>query len=103
MWRLGMAIGRMHMAKISRALLGTALMLAGSVCLAQPPNLLESRVLPPAVTPGAAVRPYLKLPLGPIVLTHARVIDGTGQAVQPERTIFIADGRIVTVTNAVAP
>ncbi len=39
--------------------------------------IAHAQVLAPPVPPGAAVRPYVKVPSGRIALTHVRVIDGT--------------------------
>jgi len=64
---------------------------------------LASRILPTAAAPTPAVLPYIKVPAGRIALTHVRVIDGTGQPAQAERTIVIADGKIVAVSPATAP
>lgn len=47
--------------------------------------------------------PYVKLSAGTIALTHVRVVDGTGEPAQAERTIIITDGRIVTVSDGSAP
>ena len=81
-----------------------ALLLSAMPALARPPIALQSRILPAPAAPGTAVLPYLKLPPGsPIALTHVRVIDGTGQPVQGERTIVIADGKITAVSPATAP
>jgi imidazolonepropionase-like amidohydrolase len=91
------------MPRTSSFLLCTALLASGATCLAQAPSAFESRILPPAATPGAAVMPYVKLPRGRVALTHVRVIDGTGQPAQPERTIVIEGGRIQSVSAATTP
>ncbi len=92
------------MLKISAVLLGMGVLLGGQACLAQAPGTLESRILPAPAKPGPAVMPYVKLPLpGTVVLAHVRLIDGTGQPAQEQRTIVIADGRIVSVLDATAP
>ncbi len=90
------------MSKFCSAVLGAALLLGTQVGFGQTSGTLESRILPPAATPGPAVMPYVKLPLGPVVLTHVRLIDGSGQSAQAERSIVIADGRITQVSDASA-
>jgi imidazolonepropionase-like amidohydrolase len=81
-----------------------ALLLSAAVAVARPPLALQSRILPSPAAPGAAVLPYVKLPPGgPIALTHVHVIDGTGQPVEGERTVVIADGKITAVSPATAP
>jgi imidazolonepropionase-like amidohydrolase len=89
--------------KLCSAPLWAALLLSAAAAAAQPPAALSSRILPPAAAPAPAVLPYIKVPAGRIALTHVRVIDGTGQPAQSERTIVIADGKIVAVSPATAP
>jgi Amidohydrolase family len=91
------------MSRPSSVLLCAALLMSAAACMAQVPSTFESRILPSPPTPGPAVTPYIKLPSAPVALTHVRVIDGTGQSVQAERTIVIADGRIAAVSPATAP
>ena len=88
------------MARISVAVPGIVLWLSMGAGAAQTPMSLESQVLPAPAKPGPAVMPYVKLPSGPIVLTHVRVIDGTGGPAQAERTIVIADGKIAQVSDS---
>ena len=47
-----------------------------------------------------AVRAYVKLEAPLIVLTHVRVIDGTGAAPREDQTIVISDGKIQAITAA---
>jgi imidazolonepropionase-like amidohydrolase len=92
------------MSRITPVLLRTALLLSAGACLAQtPPRTFESRILPAPAKPGPAVMRYVKVPAGATVLAHVRVIDGTGDPAQAERTIVLADGRIVSVSDGTAP
>ena len=91
------------MSRTSVVQLGVALLLSGATCLAQAPGALEPRILPAAVKPGPAVMPYVKVPAGSVVLTHVRVIDGTGQPGQSDRSVVLAEGRIVQILDATAP
>src|SRR5690242_9861661 len=92
------------MSRLYSVSLCMALLLSAAAAVARPPLPLQPRILPSPAAPGPTVLPYIKLPPGgPIALTHVRVIDGTGQPVQEERTIVIADGRITAVSPATAP
>ena len=75
------------------------LLLAATMLVAAGPGKVDmaARVLPPAAVPGAAVKPYVKVPAGRIAIVHVRVIDGTGAAAQDDRTVLIDGGRIVAV------
>src|SRR5215813_3820773 len=46
---------------------------------------------------GNAVRQYVKVDAPVVVLTHARVIDGTGAAPRTDQTIVIRDGKIASI------
>ena len=91
------------MSRLRSVSLGMALLLSAVAAMARPPSSLESRILASAAAPGPAVEPYIQVPSGRIALTHVRVIDGTGQPAQAERTILIADGKIEAVSPATAP
>jgi len=95
-------MSRVHSTLHSVALCA-ALLLSAAAALAGPPANLESRILPPPAAPASAQLPYIKVPSGRVALTHVRVIDGTGQPAQAERTIVIADGKITSVSPATAP
>ena len=47
-----------------------------------------------------SVRPYVAIDSPVVVLTHARVIDGTGAAARDDQTIVIRDGLIAAVGDA---
>jgi len=47
---------------------------------------------------GAQVRKYVRVATTRTVLTHVRVIDGTGAAAMPDRNITIEAGRIAAIT-----
>ena len=64
---------------------------------------LAARVLPPAIDPGKAVQPYVRVPLGRIALAHVRLIDGTGAPSRDGMTIVIDNGRIASVQPDGAP
>src|SRR5258707_11960517 len=51
------------------------------------------------------VRPFVAVDSPIVALTHVRVIDGTGGAVQEDRTIIINQGKIQTVgaSSQIAP
>jgi len=91
------------MSRLHSVPLCSVLLLCAVAAGAQAPMGLESRILPAPAAPGPAVMPYVKVPVGSIALTHVRVIDGTGQAAQDERTIVMADGKITAVLAASAP
>jgi len=48
------------------------------------------------------VLPYVKVSARHIVLTHARVIDGTSAAEQSDQTIVIQDGKISSLGSTPA-
>ena len=76
-------------------------LLAGQALAA---SRLEPLVLPPAAQAGPAVQPYVKAAARRILLTHVRLIDGTGGPAQDDRAILIEDGRIAAVgPSAAAP
>lgn len=54
-------------------------------------------ILAPPAPPGPDVQPFLKTKAPLVVLTHVRVIDGTGAAPAEDRTVVIRDGRIEAV------
>lgn len=58
---------------------------------------MAAAILPPAAAPGKAVQPFVSVPDGRIALTHVRVIDGTGAAAQPDRTLLIDSGKIAAI------
>lgn len=80
--------------------LAAALALCAGTALAGP---LEPILLPPPAAPGPAVAPYVKVPAGKVALTHVRVIDGTGGAVQEDRTILLDGARIASVGQGAPP
>lgn len=90
-------MSRLHSLPLCAALLLCAAAASGH------PSALDSRILPAPAAPGPAVLPYVKVPSGSVALIHVRVIDGTGQAAQAERTIVMADGKITAVLDASAP
>jgi enamidase len=49
---------------------------------------------------AAALRDYVKIDAPVVVLTHARVIDGTGAPAQADQTIVIRDGKIAAIGDA---
>ncbi len=51
----------------------------------------------PTITPG--LRPFVRVDAPVVALTHARLIDGTGEAPREDYTIVLRDGRI----DAIAP
>jgi imidazolonepropionase-like amidohydrolase len=56
------------------------------------PGLLAQR---PTLVP--AVRQFVQVDTSVVVLTHVRVIDGTGAPARPDETIVIRDGRIAAI------
>lgn len=54
-------------------------------------------VLAPPATPGAAVRPFVRVPAGRTALTHVRIVDGTGAPAQEDRTLLLDGANIVAV------
>ena len=60
---------------------------------------MASRILPPPVTPGEAVAPFVKVTGPTIVLTHVRVIDGTGALPLEDRTVVIRDGKVSAING----
>lgn len=82
---------------IARALIVAA---AGALSIAaSAPSKIDmaARLLPPPAAPGPATMPYVRIAAKTVVLTHVRVIDGTGAPAQADRTIVIADGRIAAI------
>ena len=71
-----------------------ALCLAASVFLAAAPVAAQRPTL------SANVRQYVTIDTPTVVLTHARVIDGTGAAPLADQTIVVRDGRITAMGDA---
>lgn len=63
---------------------------------------MAAHLLPPPAAPGPAVLPFVQLADPLIALTHVRIIDGTGAAPLPDRTILISDGKIAAIQPASA-
>ena len=63
---------------------------------------LATRVLPPAVAPGRAVQPYVRVPAGRIALAHVRLIDATGAPPRDDVTVVLDGARIAAVQPAAA-
>ena len=63
------------------------LMLAGSI-------VLMAQALSPLV------RGFVKVDAPVVVLTHVRVIDGTGAAAREDQTVVISKGRIESVSDS---
>lgn len=62
-----------------------------------------ARILTAPVAPGAAVRPFVRVPAGHVALTHVTLIDGTGAPAQPEMTVLLDGARIAAVQPAREP
>jgi enamidase len=62
------------------------------VVVAAAPALVAQR---PTIAP--AVRQFVQVDTSVVVLTHARVIDGTGAPARPDQTVVIRDGRIAAI------
>ena len=75
-------------AALAALALGTAL--AGTPARGQRPQLSRN------------VRQYVAIDTDVVVLTHARVIDGTGAAAREDQTLVLRDGRIDAVGDAAA-
>lgn len=58
---------------------------------------MAAAILPPPVTPGKAVQPFVIAGEARIALAHVRVIDGTGAAPMEDRTLLIEGGRIAAI------
>ena len=77
-----------------------ALTLTASLSLAAHAASLEEIILPAPAQPSPAVKPYVKVAAPKVALTHVLLIDGTGGAAQPDRTVVIENGKIAAVTDA---
>jgi imidazolonepropionase-like amidohydrolase len=88
---------------LAPTLIVAALAASGAIAAAPAPATLEARLLPSPVAPGAAVQPYVKVAGRRVVLTHARLIDGTGAGALSERNILIEDGKIVAIGASTDP
>src|SRR5258708_8346018 len=75
---------------MGRLVVGIVLMLAGSATRA-------AQVL------SAEVRGFVKVSAPMVVLTHVRVIDGTGAAAREDQTLVISKGKIESVSDAASP
>src|ERR1700760_525679 len=68
--------------------------------------ILFSAVLPVVAFAQSAghlnprLKPFVRDDASTIVLTHVRVIDGTGSAVRPDQSVVIRDGKIVAIGDA---
>src|SRR4051812_393166 len=62
--------------------------------------LLAASVAAQTLSPD--VKQYVKVGTADVILTHVRIIDGTGAAAREDQTVFIAGGKIQTIrdTNA---
>ena len=67
---------------------------------AQAPKQAPSPSFIPAPPPPAAVARYVKVPAAAtIVLTHVRVIDGTGAPARDDQTLTLENGKIARIGN----
>jgi imidazolonepropionase-like amidohydrolase len=57
-------------------------------------------ILAPPKAPSAAVTPYVRVAASQVVLRHVRVIDGSGQPAQADRTVVLENGKITAVGPA---
>ena len=65
---------------------------------------MPARILPPPPAELTdAVKPFVKVPAGQIVIYNVRVIDGTGSAPKPNRTVFIDGAKITSIMPAEVP
>jgi imidazolonepropionase-like amidohydrolase len=74
---------------------------AGATCVAA--AVIVAQGFSPAIaqqTPANPLAAYIKVQAPVIVLTHARVIDGTGAAARADQTIVIRDGNIAAIGDA---
>jgi imidazolonepropionase-like amidohydrolase len=97
--------GGRNMRRLAGVLIIVALAVGLMVQAGAAPSTSSPRVLGPPSPLGAAVQPYIKVSAKRIALTHVSLIDGTGAAELTDRTIVIADGKIVSVgasTDAVS-
>ncbi len=60
-------------------------------------SILACRVMFLGQTLSAKVQPFVKVNAPVVVLTHARVIDGTGAAARQDQTIILSKGKIESV------
>src|ERR1700728_3679470 len=63
--------------------------------------LFSSSVLcaaPPALSPE--VQQYVRVQAPTVILTHVRVIDGTGKSAVPDQNVVIENGRILRIETA---
>lgn len=91
------------MSRLNSVAVCAVLLLSAAAAASKARSPLESRILPSPAAPGPAVLPYVKVSPGLIALTHVRVIDGTGEPAQAERTIVIRDGKIAAILPATSP
>jgi len=56
-----------------------------------------------AQKPSATVQQYLKFPSDRLVLRHVRVIDGTGAPALEDRSVFLANGKIASISASSEP
>jgi imidazolonepropionase-like amidohydrolase len=80
---------------------GLAAVLWTGAALAAP--TLEARLLPPPAPPGPAAQPFVKVPAGRLLLTHLRIVDGSGSPAQADRAILIDGGKITAILAAGDP
>ena len=68
-----------------------------TICLAAANSALHAQ----APAPSPAVTKFIKIKADQVLLTHVRIIDGTGAAPLEDRNILIEDGKIASITQDV--
>ena len=58
--------------------------------------------LPAAQSISPQVKEFVKIDAPLVVLTHVRVIDGTGAAAREDQTVVLSKGKIESVSDALA-
>jgi imidazolonepropionase-like amidohydrolase len=71
------------------------MLLAALATLLLPPGALAQR----ADGLSAEVLRYVRVGTSRVILEHVRVIDGTGAAPNPDRNVYLADGKITAITG----
>jgi imidazolonepropionase-like amidohydrolase len=77
-----------------------SLILGSAAALVTLAGASAAPVLAPPPKPDASVQPYVRISAPTVVLRHVRLIDGTGAAAQADRTVVMANGKIVAVGGA---
>ncbi len=91
----------MHLRNMPAAILASTFSLTSALILvfALSPVGIQAQTTPPLPTFSPAVARYIKVNAPRVLLTHARIIDGTGAPPLEDQSLLIENGKIVSISK----